>query len=173
MKTNTLTTRRSASLAVSPARSSRSGDAGTEKKIPWSHVADETIEKTEEKAPLSVTVNRRGEIVGDTSAIDPEILAQLQTPEAQAKIRDQYRSAHDCGGRRETRAVLRSRVRMLTHGERRDFRHLMPVGMGGKAAKQLRKKMFRDLKKQALRQQRRSYANQSLSDQHQGSVAGK
>jgi hypothetical protein len=41
----------------------------------------------------TITVDGQGNILGDTSAIDPAFLAQLQSPEAQEQIKKLYRRA--------------------------------------------------------------------------------
>lgn len=60
----------------------------------------------------SITVNERGEILGDTSEIPDDILSQLQSPEAQAQIRKLY-GAQQKGniktGRREIRNAMQPR----------------------------------------------------------------
>lgn len=42
---------------------------------------------------LAVSINPQGELVGDTSHLPEEILAQLQTPQSMQQMRDQYRAS--------------------------------------------------------------------------------
>jgi hypothetical protein len=114
-----------------------------------------TVSETEQAQPAQVliTINARGEIQGDTSAIDPGLLAQLQTPEAQAMMRKQYKDAH-ASGRRETRTALAQTRRMVNDGEQRDLRHLRPAGMTKKEFRRLRKQQFRKWSKATLKAQR-------------------
>lgn len=44
---------------------------------------------------LAITVDPEGNILGDTSQIEPHILEQLKSPEAQAQIKEMYESYHN------------------------------------------------------------------------------
>lgn len=95
----------------------------------------------------SVTVDAKGSVIGDTSHIDPHILAQLSTPQVQEQIRGLYRSS------RYEREQPRE-VRYFNDGERRDFSHLRPAGMDAKQFKRLRKQTFRNMTKATIATQR-------------------
>lgn len=98
-----------------------------------------------EQIPL--TVDAQGNVIGDTSHVDPHILAQLSTPESQAKIREMYRSS------RYQKEPKRT-PQYINEGQRRDFTHLRPAGMDNKTFRRLRKQTFRKLTKQTIKVQR-------------------
>lgn len=96
---------------------------------------------------IPITVDSQGNVIGDTSHLDPNILAQLSTPESQAKIRDMYRSS------RYQKEPARA-PKYINEGQRRDFSHLRPAGMDNKTFRSLRKQTFRKLTKQTIKVQR-------------------
>lgn len=95
-------------------------------------------------AQISVTVDPQGNLIGDTSHLDPHILDQLQTPEAKAMMRSQYR-----GARYEDEP--KRAPKYVNEGTRRDFTKLRPAGMDRATHRKLKRKVFKDLNKQALR----------------------
>jgi hypothetical protein len=103
-----------------------------------------------------VTVDAEGNIQGDTSHLDPAILAQLQTPEAQARIREMYLEHHEGGGRppreRSGRRESRTAAR-ITEGQR-DLRSLRPPTMSRKEWRQIANKQKSVWRKAARKQQR-------------------
>jgi hypothetical protein len=107
---------------------------------------------------ITITSDADGNIIGDTSHIDPHILAQLQTPQAREQIRDMHESWKNGGGKlpgqhRHPKEPKRE-PRYLNEGTRRDFTHLRPAGMDAKTFKTLRKQQFRKMRKAALKMQR-------------------
>lgn len=96
---------------------------------------------------IPVSVDAKGNVIGDTSGIDPHILAQLASPEAQAQIREMYRASRY--GTEEPRPI-----KLLNEGERRDFTKIRPQGMDAKTWKRQRKKMFRKFTKETIKVQR-------------------
>jgi hypothetical protein len=54
---------------------------------------------------LAVTINARGEIIGDTSHLPENILAQLSTPEAQAQMKAQWKQSRYADQREPPREV--------------------------------------------------------------------
>lgn len=103
---------------------------------------------------VSITSDADGNIIGDTSHIDPHILAQLQTSQAREQIRDMHESYKNGGGRLPRQKEPKRELRYLNQGARRDFTHLRPAGMDAKAFKTLRKQQFRKMHKSALKIQR-------------------
>ena len=105
---------------------------------------------------VSVTVDEHGQIHGDTSHIPPEILAQLQTPEAAAMMGKQYRDFHGGKvktGRREIKAQI-PKPRLIAEGTTRDLRHLAPEGMSRRDRRKLKHAAFKTFKKSAIAQGR-------------------
>lgn len=66
------------------------GDDNFIKKLADLDKLKETVDNVEQ---MSITVDPQGNILGDTSHMDPHILAQLQTPAAQKSMREQYRAS--------------------------------------------------------------------------------
>jgi hypothetical protein len=98
---------------------------------------------------LAISVNPQGEIIGDTSHLDPHILAQLQTPEAQKSMREQYRtSRYGVEEKREPR-YLNERE------DRRVFIDRKPKGVDSKAWRKACRKAIRKTGKAARKVLRR------------------
>lgn len=117
------------------------------------------VRLTKEPVPMTsmpdgspiVSVDSKGNVVGDTSKIDPNILAQLADPATKAKIQQMYRDGR-YGKKEEPKPP-----RYLNEGVRRDFSKMKPANMTNKQFKTLRKKAFRELTKKTLKMQRSSY----------------
>jgi hypothetical protein len=92
-----------------------------------------------------VSVDAKGRVVGDTSAIDPHILEQLADPGTQAQIRALYRD-NRYGKKEEAKPP-----RYLNDGARRDFSHMRPAGMSAKDFKRYRKTYTRKMTKAAIK----------------------
>jgi len=115
---------------------------------------DETVDPEVEK--LTIHVNAKGEIEGDTSHLPPEILEQLKS---QKRTRDMYR-ANKYG--EEPRKPVRMLTtidpnlpRALQHGaERRDFTNIKPVGMSSKDFSRIRRQKFRKMTKATIKIQK-------------------
>jgi len=112
--------------------------------------------QTAEEAPVEipagveqipVTVDKHGEIVGDTSNIDPGILAQMSTPEAKAQIAEIWRKSKY--GKKDEAQLPPPRY--LNEGFRRDFKNLRPASMSAKDFRKQRRRDARKLTKQAIR----------------------
>lgn len=117
----------------------------------------------DEVPQVAITVDSDGNIVGDTSAIPAEILAQLQSPESQARIRDLYQSYHGGGttqansgkviqmrkphpdGRRESKR----QPQFLNQGERRDFTAFRLPGQSRKDFRRGYRQYVKQMQKQA------------------------
>lgn len=110
-------------------------------------VEDAPVEIPAGVEQVPVTVDKHGEIVGDTSNIDPGILAQMSTPEAKAQIAEIWRKSKY--GKKEDAALPAPRY--LNEGYRRDFKNLRPSGVSSKEFRQKRRKAARKLTKQAIR----------------------
>lgn len=113
----------------------------------------EPIDGTETRV---VTVDADGNIQGDTTHLDPNILAQLQTPEAQERIREMYREYHEGGGRppRERTGRRESRLQPRITAGQRDLRNLRPPTMTRKEWRQFANKQKSAWRKAARKQQR-------------------
>jgi hypothetical protein len=104
-----------------------------------------------EPEKIIATVGGQGQLLVDAASLPPEVAAQLMTPEAQAVIRRMYKQAYGTG-RRETQQVrLVSRPPKV---EQRDFRGMKPPGMTNKEFRKHRRKVFREMRKEALRGER-------------------
>lgn len=106
---------------------------------------------------LEVTVDEHGQIHGDTSHIPPEILAQLQTPEAAEMMGKQYREFHGGKvktGRREIKAQMPQPRTVTPVGKTRDLRHLAPPGMNRRDRRKLKHLAFKQFNKAAIAQGR-------------------
>lgn len=92
-----------------------------------------------------VSVDGKGNIVGDTAGIDPHILEQLADPGVQDQIKALY---HDTRyGKKEKPQP----PRYLNEGARRDFSHMRPAGMSSKDFKRYRKTYTRKMTKTAIK----------------------
>jgi hypothetical protein len=100
-----------------------------------------------EPQQIILTVDRRGNIANHAQ-LPPEILAQLSTPEAQARIQAMYRDAHPKTGRRELRTTPEVKC------EPRNFTAMKPLGMSSKEFRKLRRATLKSYTKQALKMQR-------------------
>jgi hypothetical protein len=102
---------------------------------------------------LSLTVNARGEL-RNTEGLSPELIAQMSTPEARARIRGMYKDFNGTG-RRETR------VAPEVKSEHRNFTNLKPPGMSNAEFTKLRRSQFRAWTKNTLKMQRRQRHGES------------
>lgn len=93
---------------------------------------------------LCVSIDPQGNVVGDTSRIPEHILAQLQSPEAKAQMRTQYRDS------RYEKDPPR-KLKYLNTGGTRDLTRLRAPGQTRKEFRAFKSKMFKNLTKQALR----------------------
>jgi hypothetical protein len=103
-----------------------------------------------EAAPISITVNPRGEIISDTTGMPDHILAQLQTPEAQAQMAKQYKE-HKYADQHEPPRPLRY---LNEREDRRLFADRKPPGMSGREWRQHCRATFRKSRKTVLKIQR-------------------
>lgn len=97
----------------------------------WKASLTKKLDEDPGVAQKTVTVDARGNIVGDTSAIDPHILEQLQSPEAQAQIKDMYRTSRY--GKKEKREP-----KYLNEGQQRRITNVRPKGMDRQETKAFR-----------------------------------
>jgi hypothetical protein len=100
-------------------------------------------------AQLNLTVDKEGNIIGDTSGIPDHILSQLQTPESKAKMAEQYRAYRH--GEKEAPRPIRW---IHEREDRRIFADRCPPGMSTREWRKLCRKQFRRMTKQALKIQR-------------------
>lgn len=107
---------------------------------------------------VSITSDAEGNIIGDTSHIDPQLLAQLQTPERRKQIAEMHEAWKNGGGKlpgqHRNPPEPKRELRYINEGTRRDFTHLRPAGMDAKAFKALRKQQFHRMRKAAIKMQR-------------------
>ena len=96
----------------------------------------------------TITVDAQGNVVGDTSELDPAILAQLQTPEAQAQIKDMYRTSRY--GKKEKRETKYLNERE----DRRPFAETCPPGMSRKDWRKMGRMRIHKSRKAILKTQR-------------------
>ncbi len=96
-----------------------------------------------------LTINARGEIVGDTSHIPAETLEQLQSPEGREQLRTMYRQQ-----RGTSRRVIAQQTHREPNPEQRDFRHLCPPGMSSKEFRKVRREFMRKQTKSVLKEMR-------------------
>lgn len=104
-----------------------------------------------------LTINARGNLIGDLSHIPAETLEALQTPEARERMKAMYRQQFG-SGRRELREKNAGEI---SH-EQRDFRHLCPPGMSSREFRRTRRKYMREQTKSAIKEMRN--ANQPSTD---------
>ena len=97
----------------------------------------------------SISTDKEGNIVGDTSTVPANILDQLKSPAARAMIIQQRRVA------RNGPPVILPKPRMLQDGVQRCYTGMKPVGMPAAEFRKLRRKQFRELTKDAITEQRR------------------
>lgn len=114
------------------------GDEQFIAKLAGKHVEPEGLQE------ISVTIDPQGNLIGDTSHIPENILAQLQSPEAQAQMRTQYRDS------RYEKDPPR-KPKYLNTGGTRDLTKLRAAGQTRKEFRAIKSKMFKNLTKQALR----------------------
>lgn len=120
-----------------------------------------------EPQKIVLTVDKHGDIA-NADTLPPELLAQLNTPEAQAQIRALYRNAHPKTGRRETRQALEGRHQKRADGqphEQRDFNAYRPPWMSREEFRKTRRRKFREQTKLVLREQRRQRNGGSAGDE--------
>lgn len=99
----------------------------------------------EEAQKLSVSINPRGELIGDTSHLPENILAQLQTPEAQAMMAKQYKESRYGDQKPKSQAA-----RMLHDREdRRVFIERKPPHIDSKTWRKMCRKSIRNTTKAA------------------------
>lgn len=104
-----------------------------------------SVEEIPEGTPqVALTVDKDGNIIGDTSQLSADILAQLSTPEAKASIQAQYRASRYAP--EKPRAP-----KYLNQGTTRDLRaHRLP-GQSRQEFRAQKIKVARSLTKAAIR----------------------
>jgi len=92
-----------------------------------------------------ISVDAKGNIVGDTAGVDQHILEQLADPGVQDQIKALYHENRY--GKKEKPQP----PRYLNEGTRRDFSHMRPAGMSAKDFKRYRKTYTRKMSKNAIK----------------------
>lgn len=114
----------------------------------WKASLTKKLDENPGVAQKTVTVDAKGNIVGDTSAIDPHILEQLQSPEAQAQIKDMYRTSRY--GKKEKRETKYLNERE----DRRPFAETRPPGISSKDWRKMGRMRIHKSRKALLKVQR-------------------
>ena len=90
----------------------------------------------------TISVDAKGNVVGDTSGIDPHILEQLQSPASQKQIREMYRqSRYPADPPRETVYIAQGTTRDLRRHQ------LIP----GRIGRRLRRQYLRKVSKAKIK----------------------
>lgn len=97
----------------------------------------------------TITVDAQGNVVGDTSDLDPHILTQLQSPEAQAQIRDMYRTSRGMGKEKK-----REPKYLNEREDRRPFADTRPSGVSPKDWRKMGRMRIHKSRKALLKVQR-------------------
>ena len=118
-----------------------------------------TAEIPEGLEQVSITSDAEGNIIGDTRHIDPNLLAQLQTPEARKQIAEMHEAWKNNGGKLPQRAQKEPKrePRYLNEGTQRFVTTKRPKGMTRAEAKAFRAAIRHErhkLRKAALKMQR-------------------
>lgn len=100
-----------------------------------------------------ITVDAKGNIVGDTSNLPQNIIDQFNDPEIREQIQAMYKKSR-YGEKEKPREV-----KWLTKGERRDLTNLKPPGMDAKSFKRYRKTFARKMTKAAIKIQVQNRSN--------------
>lgn len=110
--------------------------------------AAETAQPEAKKVAV-LTVNARGELLGDLSALPEDVLKNLQAPEGQEQLRAMYRKEFGT-----SRRVLAQRIQPRVKAGPRDFRELCPPGMTNREFRKLRRTHLRKQTKAVLKEMR-------------------
>lgn len=107
---------------------------------------------------VSVQTNAEGNVIGDTAHIPPEILAQLQSPQAQAQIRKLHEAYKESGKMpRSMRYApeLPREMRYINEREdRRNFVDTKPPGMTTREWRRIARRKLHKTHKAVLKAQR-------------------
>ncbi len=96
---------------------------------------------------VSITCDKDGNLIGDTSHLPENILSQLQTPESKKMIQAQFR-ANKYG------ASPAPKPKFINDGGRVDFTALKPATMSSEQWRKLRRKKFREWSKASIKLRR-------------------